>query len=678
MTNTSSLLSLKGVGPKVLEKLHRLKLFELEDLLFHLPLRYEDRTSIQKIRGLRVGMRVQIEGKVLHQETIRKRATRLIVRLEDDTGKIDLVFFHFSEAQKKFLLPGQTLRCYGEVRFGAQGLEISHPEYQNIGSTPPPLPTTLTPIYPSTEGLAQTLLRKCILQASTLLKEKNLPELLPPEILEHYHFSDLKTSLEYLHSPPKSAHLLPHQKRLSFEELLAHHLSLRKLRLQARNHTAPRFTEQANLIHQLLETLPFQLTAAQKRAFADIQADLAQAQPMLRLVQGDVGSGKTIVAALAALLAIQNGYQACLMAPTELLAEQHFQSLSRYLNPLGISLGLLTAQSKGRARQTILEQIQNHEAQFIVGTHALFQEAVQFKKLGLVIIDEQHRFGVHQRFALKNKGLAPHQLMMTATPIPRTLAMTAYADLDQSIMDELPPGRKPITTVAIDQQRRAEVIERIRHVCASGAQVYWVCTLIEESEVLQCQAAEHAAQLLSTQLPELKVALIHGRLKSSEKDAMMSAFAKQEADILVATTVIEVGVDVPNASLMVIENPERLGLAQLHQLRGRVGRGERASHCVLLYQSPLSHHAKERLQILRESQNGFVIAEKDLELRGPGEVLGTKQTGEIDLKVADLLRDKDLLPAIHELAPTLQQDHPELCELIIQRWLGHKQHYRET
>jgi ATP-dependent DNA helicase RecG len=680
---------LNGVGPRMAEKLAKLGIHSIQDVLFHLPLRYQDRTRITPIGALQPGSDVVIEGEVRAADIVFGRRRSLACRLQDGTGTVTLRFFHFSNAQKQALVSGARLRCFGEARRGASGLELYHPEYQLIEpQQAPPMEERLTPIYPSTEGFTQQGWRKLCSQALTLLHPQTLVELLP-EALPLHSAADLETAIRYLHHPPTDAPqqalregLHPCQRRLAFEELVAHNLSLLKLRQQAQRHAAPALTGDNPLQQQFLQQLPFKLTGAQQRVARDIEHDLQQSKPMLRLVQGDVGSGKTVVAALAALQAIASGYQVAIMAPTEILAEQHFHNFSQWLAPLSLSIAWLTGKVKGKARQQQLEDIAGHKAQLIVGTHALFQDEVQFAKLGLVVIDEQHRFGVHQRLALKEKASDqvghPHQLIMTATPIPRTLAMSAYADLDTSVIDELPPGRTPINTVVIDNSRRDSVIERIRHACSEGRQAYWVCTLIEESETLSAQAAENSCELLKQLLPELNIGLVHGRMKANEKTDIMAAFKQHQLDLLVATTVIEVGVDVPNASLMMIENAERLGLAQLHQLRGRVGRGKTASHCVLMYQTPLSNNGKQRLQTLRQSSDGFVIAEQDLLMRGPGELLGTRQTGLAQLRIADLQRDADLLDDVSRYAHRMIQQYPDHSEALIQRWLADNEQYAQV
>lgn len=680
---------LRGVGPQLEEKLARLRIHTVQDVLFHLPLRYLDRTRITPIGALQPHGDVVVEGVIRATDVALGRRRSLVSKIQDSTGTLTLRFFHFSAAQQANLRPGSHIRCFGEARPGAAGIEMVHPEYLLLeGDSPPPLADTLTPVYPTTEGLTQQRLRGIAAQALTLLDDHSLPELLPQETGtdgETIHRSiSLADALRYLHQPPPQASLAalaegqhPAQQRLSFEELLAHHLSLLRLRQQVRRRGAPALPLGDDLRQRFLAQLPFSLTTAQQRVCADIAGDLAQPHPMLRLVQGDVGSGKTVVAALAALCAVGNGYQAAVMAPTEILAEQHRASFDAWLTPLGIRTAWLTGRLKGKAREVQMAAIADGSAQLVVGTHALFQDDVQFHRLGLTIIDEQHRFGVHQRLALRYKGgdLVPHQLIMTATPIPRTLAMSAYADLDLSVIDELPPGRTPVNTVAVSQLRRSDVIDRVRNACAEGCQAYWVCTLIEESDVLEAQAAEATAAELRLMLPGISVGLVHGRLKPAEKEQVMRDFKAGDIDLLVATTVIEVGVDVPNASLMVIENPERLGLAQLHQLRGRVGRGQRESHCVLLYGTLLSRQSKERIRILRETNDGFVIAEKDLELRGPGEVLGTRQTGDLQLRIADLQRDADMLPVVKAAAVRLLTQQPHHAGPLIRRWLGENEKF---
>ncbi|WP_313102593.1 ATP-dependent DNA helicase RecG [Stutzerimonas nitrititolerans] len=680
--------ALKGVGAALAEKLARVGLETLQDVLFHLPLRYQDRTRVVPIGALRPGQDAVIEGMVVGADVVMGRRRSLLVRLQDGSGTLSLRFYHFSNAQKEALKRGTQLRCFGEARPGASGLEIYHPEYRALNSEPAPVEQTLTPIYPTTEGLTQQRLRQLTQQTLARLGPHSLPDWLPEELSRDYHLGALDEAIRYLHRPPPDADLDElaegrhwAQHRLAFEELLTHQLSLQRLRESVRAQQAPQLPAARTLPQRYLNNLGFQPTGAQQRVGAEIAYDLAQPEPMLRLVQGDVGAGKTVVAALAALQALEAGYQVALMAPTEILAEQHFLTFCKWLEPLGIEVAWLAGKLKGKARAAALERIAGG-CPMVVGTHALLQDEVQFKRLALVIIDEQHRFGVQQRLALRQKGidgrLCPHQLIMTATPIPRTLAMSAYADLDTSILDELPPGRTPVNTLVIADSRRLEVIERVRAACNEGRQAYWVCTLIEESEELTCQAAETTFEDLSAALGGLNVGLIHGRMKPAEKAAVMLEFKEGRLQLLVATTVIEVGVDVPNASLMIIENPERLGLAQLHQLRGRVGRGSAASHCVLLYHPPLSQIGRQRLAIMRDTNDGFVIAEKDLELRGPGEMLGTRQTGLLQFKVADLMRDADLLPAVRDAAQALLERWPQHVSPLLERWLRHGQQYGQV
>ncbi|MDO9619966.1 MAG: ATP-dependent DNA helicase RecG [Pseudomonas sp.] len=684
-----SVTALKGVGAALAEKLAKVGLETLQDVLFHLPLRYQDRTRIVPIGALRPGQDAVVEGIVAGADVVMGRRRSLLVRLQDGSGTLSLRFYHFSQAQKEGLKRGTQVRCYGEVRPGSSGLEIYHPEYRALsGSEPIAVEQTLTPIYPTTEGLTQQRLRQLSEQALARLGPHSLPDWLPRELADDYQLSPLDQAIRYLHRPPPDADLEElaegrhwAQHRLAFEELLTHQLSLQRLRESVRAQQAPALPLAKKLPRQYLANLGFTPTGAQQRVGAEIAYDLSQSEPMLRLVQGDVGAGKTVVAAFAALQALEAGYQVALMAPTEILAEQHFINFSKWLAPLGIEVAWLAGKLKGKARASALEQIAAG-APMVVGTHALFQDEVRFAKLALVIIDEQHRFGVQQRLALRQKGIGgrmcPHQLIMTATPIPRTLAMSAYADLDTSILDELPPGRTPVNTLVIADGRRLEVVERVRLACNEGRQAYWVCTLIEESEELTCQAAETTFEDLSAALGGLNVGLIHGRMKPAEKAAVMDQFKQGQLQLLVATTVIEVGVDVPNASLMIIENPERLGLAQLHQLRGRVGRGSAASHCLLLYHPPLSQLGRERLAIMRETCDGFVIAEKDLELRGPGEMLGTRQTGLLQFKVADLMRDADLLPAVRDAAQALLEHWPQHVSPLLERWLRHGQQYGQV
>ena len=680
------LTSLSGVGAAIAEKLSRIGINNVQDLLFHLPMRYEDRTRITPISDILPESFATIEGYVQHTEVQFGRRPILSVTLSDGTSKIMLKFFNFNAGMKNSLAVGVRMKAFGEIKRGRYMAEIHHPEYQIIRNNQPlELAETLTPIYSTTEGLKQASLRKMTEQALAVLQNVQVTELLPEQYNPHQY--SLKEALALLHRPPPSvsAEVLekgehPAQKRLIFEELLAHNLAMQQLRLGVKQQYAEPLSYKTDLKQRFLESLPFQPTNAQKRVTEDIERDLAQASPMMRLVQGDVGSGKTLVAALAALTAIDNGKQVALMAPTEILAEQHANNFANWLRPFGIEVGWLAGKVKGKARNTQLEAIKNGDVQMIIGTHALFQESVEFKDLALIIIDEQHRFGVHQRLTLREKGAKadhyPHQLIMTATPIPRTLAMTVYADLDTSIIDELPPGRTPIKTVAISEDRRPEIVQRVYQACKNEKrQAYWVCTLIDESEVLEAQAAAAIAEDLQRALPDLRIGLVHGRMKPQEKQEIMTEFKAANIDLLVATTVIEVGVDVPNASLMIIENSERLGLAQLHQLRGRVGRGATASHCVLMYKPPLGKISSKRLQVMRDSQDGFYIAEKDLEIRGTGEILGTKQTGSAEFKVANLMRDRKIIPLVQRYAKQIIVENPPLAEALIKRWLNEKAEY---
>ncbi|HDJ1440886.1 TPA: ATP-dependent DNA helicase RecG [Serratia rubidaea] len=680
------LTTLTGVGASQAAKLAKIGLDTIQDLLLHLPLRYEDRTRLYPINDLLPGIFATVEGEVLRSDISFGRRRMLTCQISDGTGILTMRFFNFNAAMKNSLATGRRVTAYGEIKRGNHGAEIIHPEYRLQGEHDDvELQASLTPVYPTTEGVRQATLRKLTDQALELLDTCAITELLPPELSGG--LMSLPQALHTLHRPPPDIQLAdlelgkhPAQKRLIMEELLAHNLSMLAVRAGAQSYHAQPLLPDDALKKAFLAQLPFAPTGAQQRVVADIETDMQKDFPMMRLVQGDVGSGKTLVAALAALRAIANGKQVALMAPTELLAEQHANNFRQWFAPLGIEVGWLAGKQKGKARIAQQEAIASGQVSMVVGTHAIFQEQVQFNGLALVIIDEQHRFGVHQRLALWEKGeeqgFHAHQLIMTATPIPRTLAMTAYADLDTSVIDELPPGRTPVTTVAIPDTRRADIIERVRNACLQeGRQAYWVCTLIEESELLEAQAAEATWEELKAALPELKVALVHGRMKAQEKQAVMQAFKQGELQLLVATTVIEVGVDVPNASLMIIENPERLGLAQLHQLRGRVGRGAVASHCVLLYKTPLSKTAQKRLQVLRDSNDGFVIAQRDLEIRGPGELLGTRQTGSAEFKVADLLRDQAMIPEVQRVARHIHQHYPDHAQALIERWLPEKARY---
>ena len=689
---SQAITTLKGVGSRLGEKLKNLKIETLQDVLFHLPLRYEDRTRVQPVGGLQPGCSALIDVEINHAELVFTRKGRsrrmLLCHVSDGSGHLLLRFFYFSKRQQQQLIAGARLRCFGDVRSGVSGLEITHPEYTLITDAQnTQMEETLTPVYPSCEGVSQFLLRSLSDQVLELLDTRlaNL-ELLPDKILDNFSLPSLKQSLKIVHRPAVDIDLNlmdhglhPAQQRLAMEELLAQYLSLQDLRKNNRHYGAVPLQSDNQLQSRFIKSLPFKLTAAQKKVHQVIIDDLQKQLPMMRLVQGDVGSGKTVVAILACLKAIESGYQAAIMAPTEILAEQHFNFVSQCLQPLGLKLAWLSGRLKAKQRREMLQLIATGEASLVVGTHALFQDDVMFDRLALIVIDEQHRFGVHQRLALRNKGadqnIMPHQLIMTATPIPRSLAMTAYGDLDYSVIDELPPGRMPVKTVALAEDRRAEVIERVRQACREHKQVYWVCTLVEESEALQCQAAEDTQQLLQKALGEFTIGLVHGRMKPAEKQQVMGDFKQGKIHLLVATTVIEVGVDVPNASLMIIENAERLGLSQLHQLRGRVGRGSQASHCVLMYRKPLSRQAKARLGIMRESNDGFEISRRDLQIRGPGEVLGTRQAGLLQLRIADIVRDEHLLDEVKQLGDILQQQYPRQVKALIRRWLGDAQQY---
>lgn len=683
--------SLKGVGPSLALKLSRLGLNQIGDVLWHLPLRYEDRSSIFQIAAIQAGSFAQFQGEIVHSEIRHGRKKILRCVLADDSGQITLTFFRFFPSQVKQLEMGARLLCSGDVKVGFQGgLECAHPKWKLIQK---PLeefnaPRTYTPVYPAGEGIQQSLLLQ--MSEQVLAKFQDF-EFLPWDIDQHSkveRWLDFKTAVTQLHRPPLSIaakqlteKLEPARKRLALEECVAHALSLRKSRHTVQNDVAPQLKLSCEQQSGFLQQLPFEPTAAQQRVTAEIMADIARSRPMLRLVQGDVGSGKTLVAAWVALACVESGYQVALLAPTEVLAEQHFYSFQAWFGNMNIKVGRLSGRLKAREKNEALQAIR-YEADIVIGTHALLEETVRFRALGLCIIDEQHRFGVHQRLSLRERSVqkqfVPHQLVMTATPIPRTLAMTAYADLDYSVVDELPPGRQAVETSVISNQRREAIIERIQHRCLQNEQVYWVCTLIENSEKIQAQAAEDTCELLQAQLPDLKIGLLHGRMKSEEKQAIMQAFKRGETHLLVATTVIEVGVDVANASLMIIENAERLGLAQLHQLRGRVGRGDRKSHCVLMYEAPLSETARSRLETMRASTDGFKIAEADLQLRGPGEMLGTRQKGSLQFKLVRLEDDQDLLEQASDLADHLLMHQPELAQNIQQRWYAHQEQYIEA
>ena len=672
---------LQGVGNAAAAMLEKLNIYTTDDLLFHLPRDYEDRSTIIAMNQLIVGRSYLLEGIVKNVDFPPGKRKSMAVLLDDECGKVTLRFYHVYKGITDRAKMGSRLRVFGEVRVGARGLEMYHPELQLITEHTPLPQTQLTAIYPATDGLTQPKLREYVKQVLENYSD-NLPELLPQKFTNGYA---LKQALDYIHHPPVNANMLqlaqgshPAQQRLIFEELVAHQISLLTRRAYIQQIEAPSFHPSQTFAKALLASLPFEMTGAQKQVSKEIITDLKQNKPMLRLVQGDVGAGKTLVAGVAACHALEEGWQVALMAPTEILAEQHYLNFKKWFEPMGLTVSWLSGKQKGKAREASEQSIQQGSANLVIGTHALIQDNVKFAKLGLVIIDEQHRFGVDQRLALRNKGLAgmtPHQLVMTATPIPRTLAMSAYGDLDTSIIDELPPGRTPIQTVTIPLDRREQVLQRITTNCAEGKQAYWVCTLVEQSETLDAQAAEATFAEMKLRFPEVNIGLVHGKMKADEKQKVMQHFKNNELQLLIATTVIEVGVDVPNASIMVIENAERLGLSQLHQLRGRVGRGAKASFCALLYKNPLSQNGQERLRIMRETNDGFLIAEKDLELRGPGELLGTKQTGDMGFRVAKLERDDHLLNQAHFVAQQIFKDHPDHVQALLNRWLPEAPRY---
>ena len=676
MTNLSEI---KAFSKPLVANLNKLGISNLQALLLHLPLRYIDETHLTAVRDLRVGEAAQVEGEIVHAEVTYKPRKALIARLEDASGQLTLRFLNFYPSQIATLKVGAKLRVYGEVRSGFYGYEMVHPTCKAVGEKTF-VAETLTPVYPTVAGFTQGSLRKAIAIA---LAQNGLNETLPASVYQQVHlenssFPSFAASLKALHNPPPDVDLsglenktTPEWRRLAFDELLAQQLSMRKHYARRRSVDAPQFTPSKQLVSALLKSLPFALTQAQQKVALEIEHDLTQPHPMQRLLQGDVGSGKTIVACMAALQSIESSWQVALMAPTEILAEQHYRKMMVWLTPLNISIAWLTGSQPKKDRDAALQSIADGSAQLVVGTHALFQEAVQFKKLGLAIIDEQHRFGVQQRLALRQKGQPePHQLMMTATPIPRTLSMSYYADLDVSVIDELPPGRTPIVTKLVSDIRRDEILQRVREACTQGSQAYWVCPLIEESEALQLATANDTYALMQNEFPELNIGLVHGRMKPAEKQAVMAAFSAGDLQLLVATTVIEVGVDVPNASLMVIEHAERMGLSQLHQLRGRVGRGAAKSTCILLYQNKLSETARARLKVIYESNDGFAIAQADLNLRGPGEFLGVRQSGVPMLKIADLNRDADLLIVAKASAEKLLKEDPAAVEKHLERWMG--------
>ena len=678
------IISISGLGKKTSDRLNQLGIHTLEHLVFHLPKRYQDKTTITPLSEVSVNDEVLIECSIDQIEVVPSRQRQLLCYLSDDQNqRILLRFFHFSQYQKQALIRGETIQCFGEIKIGRQGLEMHHPEYRNISKNQTPLlESTLTPIYPLCSGISQNKMKKWVNQSLEVLKMSLLDDHF--EKLTYNSMPSLKESLFLLHHPNKNENLnqieaFKHisQQRLIIEELATHQLSLLKTKKARKSKITNKFQIKNTLQKTLLHSLDFDLTEAQSRCVREIYEDLSNTEPMLRLLQGDVGSGKTIVAIFTLIQAVENSFQTAVMAPTEILARQHLQNFTEYLDPLNIQIAYLSGSQNTQERREQLELIESGNAKVIIGTHALFQESVNFKNLALVVIDEQHKFGVHQRLSLSQKAKqTPHQLVMTATPIPRSLTMSAYADLDTSVIDELPPGRQPVETVALSNSRRDELIGKIRRISDEGRQIYWVCTLIEESEVLRAESAEKTYNYLVSNLEDLKVVMIHGRLTKSEKEAIMKDFEHGKINLLVATTVIEVGVNVPNASLMIVENSERLGLAQLHQLRGRVGRGSEKSICILMYQSPLSDNAIQRLEVLRQSNDGFMIAQKDLELRGPGEILGTQQTGIASMKIANIVRDAYLLKEASYYSSKMLEASEENQNALINRWIDEeKTHY---
>ena len=667
-----------SIPKTTLAKLAKLGIQNRFDLVLHLPLRYEDETQLQRIVELTPGVSAQVEGEIIHSEILFRPRRSLVCQLQDDSGILYLRFLNFYPSQQKQLAIGKKIRALGEAREGYFGMEMVHPKCRATGEDTP-LKQVLTPVYPTTAGLPQATLSKHIHSA---LNELELPDTLPSALLDRLKLPGFADSVKLLHNPPPeiaeaalAERTHPAWLRVKFDELLAQQLSMRLHYRKRRNRTAPRLPVHGRYTQQLLQALPFKLTQAQQKALQEISHNLCQPHPMQRLLQGDVGSGKTVVATLAALQAMENGYQVALMSPTEILAEQHYLKLSAWLAPLGIVPVWLSGSLKKKDKQAAAARIAQGETQLAIGTHALFQEQVEFQKLGLVIVDEQHKFGVHQRLALRGKGDEPHQLMMSATPIPRTLAMSYYADLDVSVIDELPPGRTPVITKLVSDARREEVFERVRRACLAGQQAYWVCPLIDEAEILELQTVIETHQALSAAFPELNVGLVHGKLDNAEKTRVMAAFKAGAIQLLVATTVIEVGVDVPNAGIMVTDHAERMGLAQLHQLRGRVGRGAAQSMCILLFQQPLSELARARLKIIYENTDGFAIAQHDLRLRGPGELLGARQSGVPMLRFADVSEDVNLLNGARAVADEMLRDFPEAAQKHLRRWMANKHDY---
>jgi len=677
-------ISISGLGKKTSDRLNQIGIYSLENLLFHLPIRYQDKTQITSLSAAKVGDEILVELTIDKLEEVPTRQRQLLCYLSDNNNqKLLIRFFHFNHYQKQTFVRGEYIQCFGEIKIGRSGLEMHHPEYRLISQKQRPLlDSTLTPVYPLTAGITQNKIKLWVAQALDILRATVINDYF--ERIAKNTMPNLKDSLYLLHHPKKGEDLISisnfkhiAQQRLIIEELAAQKLNLLRIKARRKTQKSSIFSINENLPSKLIESLDFKLTGAQLRCIGEINKDLSSSQPMLRLLQGDVGSGKTIVAVFILLQAIENNFQTAIMAPTEILAQQHLQNFNSYLDHLGIKVAFLSGSQNTEERKTQTNLITSGKAQIVIGTHALFQESVSFNNLGLVIIDEQHKFGVHQRLSLAQKAKKiPHQLVMTATPIPRSLTMSVYADLDTSIIDELPPGRQKIETIALSNNRRDEVVERIKKVCIEGKQIYWVCTLIEESEALRAESAEKTYLYLSKKLEGIKVVMIHGKLNKADKQIIMQDFAKEKINVLVATTVIEVGLNVPNASLMIVENSERLGLAQLHQLRGRVGRGSEKSVCVLMYQSPLSDSAKQRLDILRHSDDGFAIAQKDLELRGPGEVLGTQQTGIADMKIANIVRDAYLLKQAGYYASQMLEAEEKEQHSLINRWIDNdKSHY---
>ena len=684
-----SIKHIQGIGPTIEDKLFSMGIKTVYDILFHLPIRYQDRSKVQPIGSIKKDHFVVIEGEIRVSDIIFNKRRNLLCKIQDQTGTITLRFFNFNKTQKNSFRPGIYIRCFGKTSISRGGLEMIHPEYEFINKDSLYKDSEyLTAIYSTTEGLSQKRWRKFISSAFELIKQDEIPELLTKEHLSKIKnnvTTDIYKTLKLLHYPPVNTDCLkiiegnhPYQRRLAFEELISHRLSFRILKNKLIQSSVNDLYYCENLEREFIKNLPFSLTKSQYKVLQELKSDLNKKTPMLRLLQGDVGSGKTVIGALLAIQCIKNKKQVALMAPTEILAEQHLNTFLLFFEKYNVSACLLTSKVNKRDKKTILNNLSSGKIDIVIGTHAIIQDSVKFSDLGLVIIDEQHRFGVEQRRILKNKTKnkkSVHQLIMTATPIPRTLAMTFYADLDYSIIDELPPGRKEINTIIVSNDRRKEVIDRIKNACNEGKQVYWICTLVEESETLQCQAAESTAEILSKNLTDINVGLVHGRLKSDEKTQIMSLFKSGDIQLLVATTVVEVGVDVPNASLIVIENPERLGLSQLHQLRGRVGRGEIQSHCVLMYQKPISKNAKERLTAMRETNDGFLLAEKDLALRGAGEMLGTKQSGEKQFRIANLERDMDMIDGVVHVSEIILNEDLNKANELISRWCPLAENY---